>query len=115
MGKTKIQIGSLRVWVARNVPAKAEYKDVEDTYKALLMIHNMIEEDLKDESIKDNTFGLEIYGENGWEEWASHDGEDIMQVLENDKDYYLLYVFGDVEPELVGPFITEGERDEVAV
>ena len=30
------------------------------------------------------------------------------------KDYYLLVVWGDVEPQLKGPFKTEEERDQAA-
>lgn len=30
------------------------------------------------------------------------------------KDYYLLHIIGDIEPEILGPYVTAGLRDEAA-
>ena len=41
-----------------------------------------------------------------------------MQLIPNrfvDKEYYLLFVWGDVEPKLIGPFQTPDERDKAAL
>ena len=42
---------------------------------------------------------------------------DVMKTIEyeDETDFYLLFVWGCVEPEIIGPFSTAYERDEAAV
>lgn len=81
---------NLRVWLNRNgicltVP-------VASTDIAKQIIRQAIKNDLKDDAITMNAFGLEIYEQNyddtklEWCEWYSKEGEDIMEIIDSEDD-----------------------------
>ena len=119
MKDTEIKVGSLRVWIARNPPCELEYQKVKDPETAAKVIEFLAQEDLLNPIIESNSFGLEIYddstGKLDWSEWADTEGEGINAFIEKNKEHYLLFVYGCVDPSLIGPFDSREARDEKAV
>lgn len=75
--------GDLRVWLNRN--GQSEYITVGSQAEAKTIIRKAIKKDLKDYSISFNAFGLERFEDKEWGEWYSRDGEDIMEVIDNEE------------------------------
>lgn len=78
--------GSLRFYHIANGHI-VHQQDVETPFQALILINKYAEDDLKDESIEFNAFGLEQYSEEDidgthWTEWYNNDGQDICEVLD---------------------------------
>ena len=54
--------------------------------EAMKVIDYLTKQQVDDEEINMNCFGLEVYSpshqwENGWEEWSNDDGDDIMALI----------------------------------
>lgn len=73
----------LQVWWIRNgVTEKHRVLTVEDAIK---LIKQFIKEDLEDKKFVWNAGGLEEFEDGEWTEWYNDDGEDIMEVIDNQK------------------------------
>lgn len=83
------------VWNIINVPNKPDYYKVTSPFNAMQVIEKMADEQLEDDSIDSNAFGL-LVGEGDnlphpsadremlhWEEWENKDGEDIDAAAES--------------------------------
>lgn len=84
-----IKNGSLRVSLMRNF--EWTYKNVNSVDEAKKIIREAIKDDLKDNSITDNSFDLEIYEDNGdgfdWYTWYNNEtGNDIDQEIEEENN-----------------------------
>jgi len=81
------QEGDLRVWNIVNVPNFAIYVPVSTPEDAIRIINYMAEDQLKEERITSNVFGLEVFEDGEWTDWYNELGEDIdecAQALEDD-------------------------------
>jgi len=83
--------GDLCVWNMHDPPHTVDRYAVKDLAEAKSLIRRLVAEQLKDESIGCNAFGLEVYaGDSGqveaedrWEEWADPEtGDDILAVMD---------------------------------
>lgn len=74
--------GDYRVWLNRN--KQNEFIVVGSRVEAKRVIRKAIEEDLKDDSIYFNAFGLERFEAGKWSEWYDNDGDDIMDIIEDE-------------------------------
>jgi len=84
MTKAKPKLGDLRVWWIPQIPGKAFLVDVQNTYEAKLMLGTLARYDTFQlvERVRpdfSNIGGLEVFGVDGWEDWADEDGEDIYR------------------------------------
>lgn len=79
--KRKPKIGDLQVWNIVNAPGAAVYYPVIDTDHAAALIKALADSQLLDPNIHDNTFGLEVFSEGGWEEWMDEDGFEILDKM----------------------------------
>jgi hypothetical protein len=77
--------GSLRLYCIINVPSEPTYYPVNDEGHALRLMKELAQSQLlyPDEIIMTNMFGLEIFKDGEWEEWASEDGESIEDLDNN--------------------------------
>ncbi len=78
----------LRVSIMRNF--SFSHVSVSSVEKAKLLIRKLISKDLRDTSITDNSFDLEIYEDNGdgfdWFTWYNSDtGNDICEEIEEEE------------------------------
>lgn len=78
--------GNIRVWWIRNEANEPEYFKVITIQEAKDKIRKLTEEDLKDSSIGDNTGGLEVYRNDEWEEYSNDEGQDIMEIIEEEDE-----------------------------
>ena len=111
----------LRVWIScSNIP-DLDYINLLSIKDGVDMIRVEIAKHLEDESITDNSFGIQVYeeieGKLQWNEWYAEDGRDVMETIEHEDetDFYFIFVYGCVEPEMIGPFKSAYERDEAAI
>ena len=76
--------GDLCVWNMTDPPHKMDRYAVRDLAEAKDLIRRLTTEQLKDDSIVCNAFGLEVYeGENfDWEEWEDTDGNSITDLMD---------------------------------
>lgn len=73
----------LRVWNVINPPRTPNYHDVNSPNEAVAKINELAAEQLKDDAIFANAFGLEVFEDGEWSEWYSEDGEDIREYEES--------------------------------
>ena len=83
--------GDLQVWWIPQVPMKAFYVGVKTKEEAALLLYTLAEYDKFqfENNIKpdySNAGGLNIFGDNGWEDWYDEDDNDIDILI--DKLYY---------------------------
>lgn len=78
----------LRVWNIINF-GKIKYYKVKDEKSAIVLIEQLIDQQVEDEDITDNVFGLEEYDSlfidddcDGWIEYYNEDGLDIMEIID---------------------------------
>ncbi len=69
-----------RVWCVNNA-GKQEFM-VNSPAKAKKLIDKLALEQLKDESIMFNAFGLEVYEDGEWSEWYDENGDGIDEAVE---------------------------------
>ena len=62
-----------------------EYQKVSGPEEGLRMIKVLINRDLEDITIDSNSFGVEVYGEDGWEEWTNEAGLTTMSIIEQEE------------------------------
>lgn len=67
----------LRVWVIVNPPSDPKYYPIDTPKDAKTLIDAIADEQLKNDDIDCNAFGLEVYEDGEWCEWYGEDGEDI--------------------------------------
>lgn len=81
----------LRMWGNRNIGSDLSEEEVTSVEEAVDIIIEAIEEDLEDDSVTDNAFGVEeridLGGKDGWQwvEWSNDDGEDVMEVVRRER------------------------------
>lgn len=74
--------GDMRVWWVRNFTTKEVIPDfypVQSIEEAKQIILKLAEEDEKDNTVKENAFGLEVFMNRGWAEWTDEDSLDICE------------------------------------
>lgn len=84
--KDAIKIGSLEVWWISNPPRKADRYPVNNIEEAIIKLNELADEDLKDDDVVANAGGLEVFTEDGWEEYYDQDGDSIDEILRNRED-----------------------------
>lgn len=72
-----------RVWNIVNPPAEPAYFPVDSPEAGARLIDRMANEQLPDETIVCNAFGLEVQEAAGgeWEEWYDEDGRDVDEAF----------------------------------
>jgi hypothetical protein len=75
-------IGQLRVWWIPQVPMKPFHRDVDNVKSAKLLLDTLAQYDIFQfaNRIKPdycNAGGLEVFGEEGWEDWYDKEGNGI--------------------------------------
>ena len=60
----------LRVWVIINPPSAPEYRSVATPEEGAHLIHRVANEQLKDDRIWANAFGLEVFEDGEWTDWG---------------------------------------------
>ena len=87
----------LAVWNSINPPTEMKYYGVKTVQEAKDLINELTAEQLKDDTITANAFGMvkcvKTYDEKkeywdiyAWEEWADEEGNDIIAVMNNEED-----------------------------
>lgn len=72
----------LRVWHAFNDGShKMHHHNVNTPEEAIKLIDKLGKEQLHDDSIDFNAFGLEEYVDGVWSEWYNEDGDDIESAI----------------------------------
>ena len=74
-----------RVWHAQNIPSAMTLYAVTGVEEAKALIDRLILEDLEDESIKSNAFGLEELETDGYHEWQNEMGQDIAEIMDDEE------------------------------
>lgn len=76
--------GDLCVWNMTDPPHKMDRYAVKDLDEAKSLIRRLVKQQLKDDSVGCNAFGLEVFvdGILEWEEWDNNEGDDIMVVID---------------------------------
>ena len=77
-------MSNLRVWNFTSPPKLIDHYPVESVDEAVTLINTLSEIQLKNDRIKDNAFGLEVFEDGEWCEWNNEDGDDIMALAELD-------------------------------
>ena len=90
--------GQLLVWNAINPPSEMHYYEVANVGEAKRLIREQTDDQLQDDSIVSNAFGLmvcvpvddpnpDIPDSDGyweWEEWENDQGEDVLAEMEDE-------------------------------
>ena len=76
--------GDLRVWNIVNPPNNPLLYSVSSPKEGKQLIDNLADEQLKDDSITSNAFGLKVFEDGEWCEWYNHYGDDISEAFEED-------------------------------
>jgi hypothetical protein len=81
----KPNVGDLRVThlYSKNGARELEHHTVKDASHAVVKISVLADEQVNDESVDWNIFGLEIYdAKGGWEEYYDEEGQDINEIMD---------------------------------
>lgn len=73
---------SLRVWNVINPPSPANLYPVKSVVQAKRLIKFLAEEQLEDEAVISNAFGLQVFGDGEWREWEDDEGRDIEVLMD---------------------------------
>jgi hypothetical protein len=78
----------LKVWTIVNVPNHPVRIPVDSIDEAKALIRKLVQEQLQDDYIVSNAFGLEEWDEldKEWLEWEDNDGFDIMAVIDQEDE-----------------------------
>lgn len=75
--------GDMRVWWIRNITASPDkipdFYPVASIEEAKELILKLAELDEKDNTVKENAFGLEVFMNRCWVEWTDEDSLDILE------------------------------------
>lgn len=79
------KIGQLQVWWIPQIPMKAFRVNVDSLKEAKLLLHTLADYDIFqfENNIKpdfSNAGGLQVYTEEGWEDWCDDEGRDIDEI-----------------------------------
>lgn len=75
--------GALEVWAIRNPPNKGDRFPVPTPEAGARLINKMAREDLKDDAVWGNAFGMEVFEGGEWTEWYDDDGDDISVLADS--------------------------------
>jgi hypothetical protein len=80
------KLGDLRVWNIINVPNEPAYYPVKNPAHAQRLIDALADSQLLQPEITSNVFGLEVFAQDGWEEWYDPEGLDVREAHVDDPD-----------------------------
>lgn len=79
-------IGDLEVWWIRNPPRNGKRFPVNNIEDAILKLNELADADLKKVYVFANAGGLEVFTENGWEEYYDENDDDIDTIMRNQEE-----------------------------
>jgi hypothetical protein len=65
------------VWNIINPPAPAHYYKVDNPKQGHALIEQMANLQLTQPTIECNVFGLQVWADEGWEDWYNDEGQDV--------------------------------------
>ena len=83
---TQAPIGSLRVWNVINPPGEPLWYPVETPEEGARLIDQLANEQVKDDAVFANAFGLCEWDGEEWTEWYDDEGNDVDDILKEMDD-----------------------------
>ena len=73
-----------KVWHVQNPPTKGRRYTVKTPQEGAMLINQLAHQDLQNESIECNAFGMEYWDEAhlGWFEWYDDEGNDVCDLAD---------------------------------
>lgn len=71
----------MRVLHANSINKNPVYHDVKSINDAIIIINAIAQEELLNEDIEFNAFGLEVYEDDDWSEYYDEEGRDISEIM----------------------------------
>jgi len=84
--KDAIKLGSLEVWWIQNPPRTGNRYPVNNIEEAIFTLNALADRDLKNKYVTSNAGGLEVFTEDGWEEYYNEEGDSIDEIMRNRKE-----------------------------
>ena len=72
-----------RVWVIINPPSSPEFRSVDSPEEGARLIYRVAIQQLQDDRIWGNAFGLEEYRGSEWSEWENDEYEDVRELSDH--------------------------------
>ena len=80
------KLGDLQVWWIQNPPRKGHRYPVSNIDEAIVKLNALADKDLKNPLVHANAGGLEVFTEDGWEEYYNEEGDSIDEIMRDRGD-----------------------------